>query len=388
MLNFQPPLPLSLYIHLPWCIKKCPYCDFNSHAKNNINDLEDAYIDALIKDLESQLACIFGRPISSIFLGGGTPSLFSAQAIEKLMQALRKKLILFYNAEITIEANPGTADIEKFYAYRQSGINRISIGIQSFSDEKLKSLGRMHNSDQAIKAVAIAKDAGFEKINIDLMYGLPDQTIAQVISDLEIAWQQDISHLSWYQLTIEPNTFFYTNRPDLPNDDLIWEMQKQGQNFLSTKNFEQYEISAYAKTDQENISHQCRHNLNYWEFGDYLGIGAGAHSKLTNLATGSVRRYVRHRIPQSYMAKENAISEEKLLSTAELPLEFMMNSLRLKHGFHPMLFTERTGMALHQIQHCLEKAQKKAYISYDKKCIKPTEYGYQYLNEVLQSFMP
>lgn len=390
MLNFQTTLPLSLYIHLPWCIKKCPYCDFNSHAKDNISDLEYAYIDALIKDLESELPYIFGRPISSIFLGGGTPSLFSAQAIDKLMQALFKRLILFYNAEITIEANPGTADIERFAAYRKSGINRISIGIQSFSNEKLKLLGRMHNSDEAIKAIAIAKDVGFKKINIDLMYGLPEQTVAQAISDLEIAWQQDISHLSWYQLTIEPNTLFYTKPPNLPLDDLIWEIQKQGQNYLSTKNFEQYEISAYAKADQKNTSHQCQHNLNYWKFGDYLGIGAGAHSKLTDLATSTIKRYVRHRIPQSYIEKstrENSISQEKSLSKTDLPLEFMMNSLRLRQGFHPILFTERTGMALDQIQHYLEEAQKKAYISYDKTCIKPTEYGYQYLDEVLQLFM-
>lgn len=391
MLDFQTTLPLSLYIHLPWCIKKCPYCDFNSHAKDNIKDLEYAYIDALIKDIDSALPHIVGRPISSIFIGGGTPSLFSGQAIKKLMQALYKRLILFYNAEITIEVNPGTADIARFDAYRKSGINRISIGIQSFSDKKLKLLGRMHNSDEAIKAITIAKDVGFEKINIDLMYGLPEQTITQAIYDLEIAWQQDISHLSWYQLTIEPNTLFYAKPPSVPNDDLIWEIQKKGQIYLSSKNFKQYEISAYAKADQKNISHQCQHNLNYWEFGDYLGIGAGAHSKLTDLVAGKVKRYVRHRIPKSYIEKSmctNSISEEKSLSKEELPLEFMMNALRIKKGFHPILFTERTGMALKQIQHYLEEAQKKSYITYDKTCIKPTEYGYQYLDEVLQFFMP
>ena len=387
MLSFKTNPPLSLYIHLPWCIKKCPYCDFNSHATNKEVFPEDIYVDALISDLESELPRIWGRPIVSIFIGGGTPSLFSAEAIERLMAALRSRLTFYHNTEVTIEANPGTAEAERFKAYRESGINRLSIGVQSFDDEKLKRLGRIHNSAEALAAIAMAKDAGFDEINIDLMFGLPGQSVDEAMYDLEVAMEQQPTHLSWYQLTIEPNTIFYSKPPTLPVDDLIWDMQQQGQAYLSDKGFEQYEISAYARKGE---NHQCQHNRNYWRFGDYLGIGAGAHGKLTHVAEGRVERYARHRIPQSYIDKvkqSNAITETRSPGRDELPLEFMMNALRLNEGFHPSLFLEHTGLPLKHMHKQLEVAEEKGLIEWDINRIKPTETGHRYLNDLIELFM-
>jgi len=390
MLNFKNNPPLSLYIHLPWCIKKCPYCDFNSHATNKETFPEDAYIDALISDLEFELPSIWGRPIVSIFIGGGTPSLFSAEAINRLMASLRERLTFYHHTEVTMEANPGTAEADRFKAYRESGINRISIGVQSFNDEKLKVLGRIHNSAEALSAIAMAKDAGFDEINIDLMFGLPEQSIGEAMSDLEVAMEQQPTHLSWYQLTIEPNTIFYSKPPALPIDDLLWDMQEQGQAYLSDSGFNQYEVSAYAKHGTTGVNHQCKHNLNYWQFGDYLGIGAGAHGKLTHVAEGKIERYSRHRIPQSYIDKVgqlNAITETRSLNRDELPLEFMMNALRLNEGFHPSLFIEHTGLPLNHIQKQLEIAEEKALIEWDINKIKPTETGHRYLNNLIELFM-
>jgi len=387
MLSFKNNPPLSLYIHLPWCIKKCPYCDFNSHATNSEAFPEEAYVDALISDLESELPRIWGRPIISIFIGGGTPSLFSAEAINRLMAALRERLTFYHNTEITMEANPGTAEADRFKAYRESGINRLSIGVQSFNDEKLKRLGRIHNSAEALSAIAMAKDAGFNEINLDLMFGLPDQTADQAMSDLEVAMEQQPTHLSWYQLTIEPNTIFYSKPPALPVDDLLWDMQQQGQGYLSDKGFDQYEVSAYAR---KGGNHQCQHNRNYWQFGDYLGIGAGAHGKLTHVAEGKIERYARHRIPQSYIdkvAQSNAVIETRKLARDELPLEFMMNALRLNQGFHPSLFIEHTGLPLNHIHKQLDVAEEKALIEWDINKIKPTETGHRYLNDLIELFM-
>jgi len=387
MLSFKTNPPLSLYIHLPWCIKKCPYCDFNSHATNKEAFPEDVYVDALIKDLESELPHIWGRPIVSIFIGGGTPSLFSAEAIERLMAALRSRLTFYHNTEVTMEANPGTAEADRFRAYRESGINRLSIGVQSFNDEKLKRLGRIHNSAEALSAIAMAKDAGFDEINIDLMFGLPEQSIDEAMSDLEVAMEQQPTHLSWYQLTIEPNTVFYSKPPALPVDDLIWDMQLQGQAYLSDNGFNQYEISAYARKGE---NHQCQHNRNYWQFGDYLGIGAGAHGKLTHVAEGRVERYARHRIPQSYIDKvkqSNAVTETRSPGRDELPLEFMMNALRLNEGFHPSLFMQHTGLPLSHIHMQLEIAEEKGLIDWDLNKIKPTETGHRYLNDLIELFM-
>lgn len=387
MLDFKSNPPLSLYIHLPWCIKKCPYCDFNSHATNSEVFPEDAYIDALISDLESELPRIWGRPIVSIFIGGGTPSLFSAESIDRLMAALRSRLTFYHNTEVTMEANPGSAEAGRFKAYRESGVNRLSIGVQSFDDKKLKSLGRVHNSTEALNAVAMAKDAGFDEINIDLMFGLPEQSIDEALSDLEIAIELQPTHLSWYQLTIEPNTIFYSKPPVLPIDDLLWDMQQQGQAYLSANGFIQYEISAYARNGE---SHQCQHNRNYWQFGDYLGVGAGAHGKLTHVAEGKIERYVRHRLPQSYIDKvvqTCGITETRSLSRDELPLEFMMNSLRLNDGFHPSLFNEYTGLLLHSIQKQLEIAEERTLIKWDLNQIKPTDTGHRYLNDLIEIFM-
>ena len=390
MLSFGTNPPLSLYIHLPWCVKKCPYCDFNSHATNKEAFPEAAYIDALISDLESELPRIWGRPIASIFIGGGTPSLFSAEAIDHLMVALRARLTFYHHTEVTMEANPGAAEAERFKAYRESGINRISIGVQSFDNEKLERLGRIHNSAEGKAAIAMAKAAGFDEINIDLMFGLPEQSIDEAICDLQTAMEQHPSHLSWYQLTIEPNTIFYSTPPTLPDDDLLWSMQKQGQAYLSDNGFNQYEVSAYAKVMTTGVNHQCKHNLNYWQFGDYLGIGAGAHGKLTHVAEGKIERYSRHRIPQGYIgqvAQQNAITETRLLDRDELPLEFMMNALRLNKGFHPSIFIEHTGLPLSQIQKPLQEAEKKSMIEWNLNTIKPTEYGHRYLNDLLQLFM-
>jgi len=387
MLNFKTNPPLSLYIHLPWCINKCPYCDFNSHATNSEAFPEEAYVDALISDLESELPRIWGRPIVSIFIGGGTPSLFSAEAINRLMAALRERLTFYHNTEVTMEANPGTAEADRFKAYRESGINRLSIGVQSFDDKKLKRLGRIHNSEEALSAIAMAKDAGFDEINLDLMFGLPDQTVDQAMSDLEVAMEQQPTHLSWYQLTIEPNTIFYSKPPALPVDDLLWDMQQQGQGYLSDKGFDQYEVSAYARMGD---NHQCQHNRNYWQFGDYLGIGAGAHGKLTHVAEGKIERYARHRIPQSYIDKvgqSNAVTETRKLGRDELPLEFMMNALRLNEGFHPSLFNEHTGLPLNHIHKQLEIAEERALIEWDINKIKPTETGHRYLNNLIELFI-
>ncbi len=387
MLSFKKNPHLSLYIHLPWCIKKCPYCDFNSHDLNNDVFQEDAYIDALISDLESELPRIWGRPIISIFIGGGTPSLFSAEAIGRLMAALRERLTFYHNTEITIEANPGAAEAGRFNAYRESGINRLSIGVQSFDDNKLKRLGRIHNSEEALSAIMMAKDAKFDEINIDLMFGLPEQSIDEAMSDLEVAVEQNPTHLSWYQLTIEPNTIFYSNPPALPVDDLLWDMQQQGQAYLSAEGFSQYEISAYASKGKH---HQCQHNRNYWQFGDYLGIGAGAHGKLTHVAEGKIERYARHRIPKNYIGKaiqSDAIIESRFLGRDELPLEFMMNVLRLNEGFHPSLFIEHTGLPLSHIHKKLEVAHERELIEWNINMIKPTETGHRYLNDLIELFM-
>jgi len=288
---------------------------------------------------------------------------------------------------VTLEANPGTAEADRFKAYRESGINRLSIGVQSFDDEKLKSLGRIHNSAEALSAIMMAKDAGFDEINIDLMFGLPDQTVDHAMSDLEVAMGQQPTHLSWYQLTIEPNTIFYSKPPALPVDDLLWDMQQQGQAYLSDKGFDQYEVSAYAR---KGDNHQCQHNQNYWQFGDYLGIGAGAHGKLTHVAEGKIERYARHRIPQSYIdkvAQLNAVTETRNLTRDELPLEFMMNALRLNDGFHPSLFIEHTGLPLNHIHKQLEIAEEKGLIDWDINRIKPTETGHRYLNNLIELFI-
>ena len=385
MRDFKTTLPLALYIHFPWCVRKCPYCDFNSHAVvNNVVPGND-YVDALIRDLEFELPRIWGRSISSIFMGGGTPSLFSAEAIGRLLSILRTHLNLAPGCEITLEANPGTAEAARFCGYRETGINRISIGVQSFADPILRRLGRVHNGEQAIFAIELARQAGFENINLDIMYGLPGQSVADAIQDLEIAVGFNTTHLSWYQLTIEPNTVFYSDPPQLPDEDLLWDMQHEGSHCLAGHDFQQYEVSAYARGRSF-----CNHNLNYWRFGDYLGIGAGAHGKITDRATGTINRYARHRIPETYQrlaGKPEAIVSQQQLSVADTLLEFMMNAMRLTEGVTTELFTEHTGLSIDAAARKLQQARDRNLIDYDSKHIKPTELGRRYLNDLLQIFM-
>ena len=377
--------PLSLYIHFPWCVRKCPYCDFNSHAVMNNSMPGDAYIDALIRDLEFELPRIWGRRISSVFLGGGTPNLFHVEAIGRLLATLRSHLNLGPGCEITLEANPGAAEAARFRDYRDTGINRLSLGVQTFTDPVLQRLGRIHNGEQAIFAVELARQAGFDNINLDIMYGLPGQTVDDAVQDLEIAGAFNTSHLSWYQLTIEPNTVFYSDPPALPAEDTIWSMQKEGVQYLQDHGFQQYEISAYARNDRF-----CRHNLNYWQFGDYLGIGAGAHGKITDSGRGIINRFARHRIPESYMEKSGrpeVIVSETQLSEADTILEFMMNAMRLNDGAPVELFTLHTGLSIETAEEKLQQAKEKELLEFNTMHIKPTEQGRRYLNDLLQIFM-
>ncbi len=389
MLHLTANPPLSLYIHLPWCRQKCPYCDFNSYAVNADRPPEEHYIEALIADLDAALPGIRGRPVVSMFIGGGTPSLFSADAVGHLMAAVRARLRLSPDVEITLEVNPGDTDC--FTGYRDAGVNRLSLGVQSFNDAHLKALGRIHNGEEARRAIQHAKNAGFDAINLDLMFGLPRQSISAALTDLEIALQYRPSHLSWYQLTIEPNTAFYSHPPRLPGDDQLWAMQCAGLDYLSSQGFQQYEVSAYAKSGEKQHDSRCRHNLNYWHFGDYLGIGAGAHSKLTQIGSATIQRHTRHRIPNTYIERSlnaNAITDTKIVPAEELPLEFMMNALRLNAGFHASLFMERTGIPLAAIQKPLATAKSRALIDWTTNTIKATGLGKRYLNDTLQLFMP
>ena len=385
LLTFHDNLPLSLYIHLPWCVRKCPYCDFNSHeaAQDPVKQL--TYVDALIRDLENELPAIWGRRVNTVFIGGGTPSLFSIEAMERLLAGLRARLNLYPDIELTLEANPGTAEAHKFHAFRELGVNRLSIGVQSFNNDSLKILGRIHDAEEAGAAIDMARDAGFESINIDLMFGLPGQSVTGALDDLQRAVSYGPGHVSWYQLTIEPNTVFYSRPPALPEEDYIWQMQEAGAALLAEHGYEDYEISAWSRPRQ-----QCLHNLNYWQFGDYLGIGAGAHGKLTDVSAGTVYRYARHRLPERYMqlaGTEAAVVERRQLKPADLVLEFMMNALRLKAGVPPTLFLQRTGLPINIIQTELQRAEEEGLLEWDINILRPTATGQRYLNDLLQYFM-
>jgi putative oxygen-independent coproporphyrinogen III oxidase len=377
---------LSVYIHLPWCVKKCPYCDFNSH-ESSVAGLQDLkYAKALIRDLEFELPRLENRNISSIFIGGGTPSLFSVTSLQLILDSLRAQLKFSEDIEITMEANPGSADAERFKGYREIGVNRLSIGAQSFDDVSLQALGRVHDVAEIHQAIDMAIEAKFENINIDLMFALPGQTLAGAMRDLETACSQSVSHISWYQLTLEANTVFHKFPPELPDDELIWEMQKQGQSVLVENGFVQYEISAYARP-----GHQCQHNLSYWHYGDYLGLGAGAHGKLTQNENYRINRFTRHRLPEAYMQKaggQTVIVEEKTIEQRERVLEFMMNVFRLNAGFSPSLFCRQTGLQLSDFQDLLDIAIERDFITQKKDLIKPSRIGLNYLNELLQIFMP
>jgi oxygen-independent coproporphyrinogen-3 oxidase len=380
--------PLSLYVHIPWCIKKCPYCDFNSHQIKDEDSIgqgfdEKRYLEALKLDLQSNLPKVWGRRIHTIFIGGGTPSLLSPTGLDQLLSDIRALLPVNADAEITMEANPGTFEIEKFKSFAKSGINRISLGIQSFNDEKLKALGRIHDSAQAKVAIASAMDL-FDQVNIDLMYALPNQTVTEAIADLDMALSFNTAHLSLYHLTLEPNTLFAKYPPALPDDDSAFEMLDILMEKLKASGYERYEISAYARNGQ-----QCQHNLNYWQFGDYIGIGAGAHGKIS--AHNQIARQTNERHPESYMQKifdgGHALIEERLLTKDDLPFEYMLNTLRLVDGAPTPQFQERTGLDLAQINGMLEKALAKGLLDDDPKTIKPSPLGLQYLNDLQMLFL-
>ena len=378
--------PLSLYVHIPWCVKKCPYCDFNSHefrGNGQGEAPEQDYVRALIMDLELALPQIWGRRVYSIFFGGGTPSLFSARAIEELLAAFRARLNLAADAEITLEANPGTFESVKFRDYRACGVNRLSIGIQSFNPAKLQALGRIHDGEEARRAIGIAQ-AHFDNINLDLMYALPQQTLAQAEQDIATAAGYGTSHLSAYQLTLEPNTLFYRHPPPLPDSELAADMQELIEERLASAGYLNYETSAFAKPGRE-----CRHNLNYWRFGDYLGIGAGAHSKLS--FPDRILRQMRYKQPREYLRKtaEGApVQEEHAVLRKDLGFEFMMNALRLAEGFEVGLFAERTGLVLAAVERPLQEAVQRGLITRDHVRIAPTQRGRRFLNDLLQLFLP
>ena len=383
MLHFTHDIPLTLYIHIPWCVRKCPYCDFNSHKIPGTIP-EKAYLAALINDLELDLGKTAGRRITSIFFGGGTPSLLSASSIGEIIDKVAKTMPTTKNLEVTLEANPGTVEQQKFADFKAAGVNRLSIGVQSFQNEKLKVLGRIHDRKEAIKAVEIAQKVGLNNLNIDLMYGLPQQSVADALSDLKQANQLNPAHLSWYQLTIEKNTIFYKSPPRLPEEAEIENIEMQGSHYLAAAGYKRYEVSAYSK-DQS----ACQHNLNYWQYGDYLGIGAGAHSKLTDMQKQCITRFNKVRQPKDYLAKTKTyISQEKVLQLDDIAFEFFMNTLRLYQPISYQLFTERTGLPIGYVDKQIKYAAQENFIDYDEQSLWLTAFGQKYLNNVIEVFLP
>ena len=385
--------PLSLYIHFPWCEKKCPYCDFNSHQIKDVDSSlgikvsqgfdEVRYIKALITDLETELPRIWGRQVHSIFIGGGTPSLLSANGINELLSAIRARVNLEPDCEITMEANPGSVETEKFAGFAKAGINRVSLGIQSFQNEQLKALGRIHNGEEAKRAIVIAMQH-FKSVNLDLMFGLPNQTLEGAKADIETALSFKTPHLSFYNLTLEPNTYFASFPPKLPNDDEVDAIFEQNLALLEAAGYRRYEVSAYAQKDQE-----CKHNLNYWRFGDYIGIGAGAHGKIS--FPDKITRQVRERHPETYMqgmeTKGNALVEAREIPAKDLPFEFMLNTLRLTDGVDTVTFSERTGLPLNAVSKGLDEASKKGLLDLNPSKLKATKQGLRYLNNLQELFL-
>jgi len=380
MQSFSLP-PLSLYIHIPWCVRKCPYCDFNSHkAPGELP--EGDYIKALLSDLDNELEKVQGRALISIFFGGGTPSLFSAKAFDELLQGIKGRLDFARDIEITLEANPGTFEQDKFSAYRNLGINRLSLGVQSFAEKQLAALGRIHSNTEAIKAAHLARQVGFDNFNLDLMHGLPEQSTEEALSDLKQAIALKPKHISWYQLTLEPNTEFWSKPPKLPEDENLWEIQQAGAALLEEQGYLQYEVSAYAKEAK-----QARHNLNYWQFGDYLGIGAGAHGKWT-CPDGRIYRNWKTRLPKDYLNPAKAFSAgERLLTQEELPFEFMLGALRLNQGVPAALFSERCFLDINLLAKPRQKAQQLGLLQEDSQQLVATDKGRLFLNDLLQLFM-
>ncbi|WP_026142960.1 MULTISPECIES: radical SAM family heme chaperone HemW [unclassified Thioalkalivibrio] len=375
------PPPLALYVHLPWCVRKCPYCDFNSHEPRGEAPF-DAYVAALLRDLEGQLPDVWGRRLESIFIGGGTPSLFPPEALNELMSGLRARLPLRPDCEVTLEANPGTADRAYFRGYREAGVNRLSLGVQSFDDAMLARLGRIHGAAEARSAVEHARAAGFEAINLDLMFGLPDQSVTAGLADLRAAIEQDPGHISWYQLTLEPNTLFAARPPELPEDATIEELFARGQSDLAAAGYTRYEVSAYARAGQT-----CRHNRNYWTFGDYLGIGAGAHGKLTQVHEGRILRRIKLRQPEAYLAAPQQ-HKDQAVPPAERPFEFMLNALRLVEGVPAASFEARCGLPLPALEPALAKLRAEGLLVGDTERLQATERGLAFLNDVLERFLP
>ena len=368
--------PLALYVHIPWCVRKCPYCDFNSHERTDRLP-ENEYVARLLLDLEALLPSVWGRRVVSVFIGGGTPSLFSPEAIDALLAGVRARLPLEPGAEVTLEANPGTMEAARFRGFRDAGVNRISIGVQSFDERMLAALGRIHGAEQARRAIAAARES-FDNFNVDLMYGLPGQTLAMARADIEEAARSGAPHVSAYQLTIEPNTVFFSKPPSLPEHDACADMQAMVEEVLHESGYQHYETSAFARP-----GHRCAHNVNYWEFGDYLGIGAGAHGKLS--FPDRITRHEQAKQPGEYL--KGIPRKDSVIAPRELPFEFMLNALRLVEGFAPRLFEERTGLPLAAIEKSLNQAESKGLIERDWTRLRPTARGQRFLNELLELFL-
>ncbi len=378
--------PLAVYVHLPWCVRKCPYCDFNSHTAGADGIDRAAYLDALIHDLEQELPVVWGRPVDSVYLGGGTPSLFEPDEIDGLLGALRARLPLRPDCEISMEANPGTWERGRFRAYREAGINRLSIGIQSFDEDCLAAIGRIHGRDEAVAAAREAAEAGFRHWNIDLMFGLPGQGVKQAVRDIALAIDLGPDHISHYQLTLEPNTPFHHSPPPLPDDETSWAMLDACRDLLDEAAYRHYEVSAYAREGA-----RCHHNLNYWRFGDYIGIGAGAHGKITRADRQGIARYAKRRHPRDYLrtaGTSDSLSSQRLLTPAETCFEFMLNALRLDQGFELPMFRERTGLRPSALDEGLGRARERGLIEIDGLCVRPSPLGRRYLDDLVLLFMP
>ena len=381
--------PLALYVHIPWCVKKCPYCDFNSHAQDGALPV-DAYIEALLADLDRDLSAFGGavdrRALSSIFFGGGTPSLFAPDAIARILNGVGARLALPRGIEITLETNPGTVEHGRFEDYLRAGVTRISFGVQSFDDDKLRRLGRIHSATEAERAIKSAQDAGYANLNLDLMYALPEQTLEGALNDIDRAITLAPAHISHYQLTLEPNTLFAAKPPRLPDSDAAWDMQEACQQRLAQTGYAQYEVSAYAKGER-----RCAHNLNYWTFGDYLGIGAGAHGKLSDASSGEIVRTSKVKLPRSYLeraARADAFGTTQTVAREQLPFEFMLNALRLDEGIAMTEFERRTGLARETLDAPLALARERDWIETDPARLQPTESGRRFLNDLIELFLP
>lgn len=374
--------PLSLYIHIPWCVRKCPYCDFNSHESHTALP-EEAYIDALLEDLQQDIHYAQGREIQSVFFGGGTPSLFSAESIQRLLRALGEHLTFSHDCEITLEANPGTFEREKFAGFFEGGVNRLSIGVQSFQPAHLERLGRIHNAQDALKAIRSAQDVGFTRINVDLMHGLPDQNRIEAQTDIRTALDNGISHVSWYQLTIEPNTHFHKQPPRLPVEDTLADIQQYGLAEILGYGLQQYEVSAYALPGQES-----RHNLNYWQFGDYLALGAGAHGKITDIANANIIRYQKTRLPTHYLERApSRTAQADAIAVDDRPFEFLLNALRLNTGFTRQLFQDRTGLSMDIIEPSLQTTINDGLIKLCDGHYHCSPTGRRFLDDVVARFL-